>query len=77
VSTSSKEPQALTKTQFGILLGVLALCAVAALVAMGSMGDKHGVCPTPTQDSYPVNASCFTTYQNLEQTGVIGYQPAS
>ena len=77
MSTSSKEPQALTKTQLGILLGVLALCAVAALIAMGSMGDKHGVCPTDTQESRPANASCWVTYQNLDQTGVIGYQSAS
>jgi hypothetical protein len=77
VSTSSKEPQALTKKQFGVLLVVLALCAVAAVVSMASMGDKHGVCPTDTQVSRPANASCWVTYQNLEQTGVIGYQPAS
>ncbi len=77
MSTSSKEPQALTKVQFGILLMVLALCAGAAVVAMAGMGSQHGVCPTETQDSRPANASCFVTYQHLDKTGVIGYQPAS
>ncbi|HEX7105375.1 MAG TPA: hypothetical protein VF218_05365 [Acidothermaceae bacterium] len=77
MSTSSKEPQALTKVQFAALLIVLAICGVLALISLAGAAGKHGVCPSETQDSRPANASCFATYNNLEQTGVLGVSPKS
>ncbi len=77
MSTSTKEPQALTKAQFGALLVVLVACGVLALIALSGAAGKHGVCPGPRQDSRPTNASCYVTYDNLAKTGVIGYPSAS
>lgn len=77
MSTSTKEPQALTKPQFAVLLVVLVVCGVLALISLGGAAGKHGACPSETQDSRPANAACYVTYKNLDQTGVIGFQPAS
>jgi hypothetical protein len=77
VSTSSKEPKALTKVQFGMLLVLLAVCGIAALVAMGGVAGKHGQCPSETQTSRPGNASCYATYQNQSNTGIVGIAPRS
>ena len=77
MSTSSKDPQALTKAQFGALLVVLVVCGVLALISLAGAAGKHGACPSETQDSRPVNASCYVTYDNLAKTGVIGFQSAS
>lgn len=77
MSTSTKEPQALTKPQFAVLLVVLVVCGVLALISLAGAAGKHGQCPSETQDSRPANASCYTTYQHLDQTGVVGYQAAS
>ncbi len=77
MSTSTKEPQALTKAQFGVLLVVLVVCGVLALISLAGAAGKHGQCPSETQDSRPANASCYVTYDNLDKTGVIGYQSAS
>jgi hypothetical protein len=77
VSTSTKEPQALTKAQFGLLLVVLLICGVLAVISLAGAAGKHGVCPTVTQDSRPANASCYVTYNNLDKTGVVGFQSAS
>jgi hypothetical protein len=72
VSTSSKDPKALTRVQFGGLLAVLAVCAILTLVVLGNVAGKHGVCPGETQASRPGNASCYAAYQNQEKTGVVG-----
>ena len=72
MSTSSKDPKALTKVQFGVLLAVLLVCAAGALVAMSQVAGKHGICPGETQTSRPGNASCYAAYQNQSKTGVVG-----
>ena len=77
MSTSTKEPQALTKVQFGVLLAVLIVCGVLAVISLAGAAGKHGICPSETQDSRPANAACYVTYDNLDKTGVIGYQSAS
>ena len=77
MSTSTKEPQALTKAQFTVMLVVLAICGVLALISLSGAAGKHGVCPSETQTSRPANASCYVTYDNLEQTGVLGVSSKS
>ena len=72
VSTSSKDPKALSRVQFGMLLVLLAACGIVTLVVMSGVAGKHGVCPGETQTSRPGNASCYAAYQNQAKTGVAG-----
>ncbi|MGH8891272.1 MAG: hypothetical protein ACRDV3_16115 [Acidothermaceae bacterium] len=72
MSTSSKDPKALTKVQFGVLLLVLVICGVVTLVVMGGVAGKHGVCPGETQTSRPGNADCYAAYRHQDKTGVVG-----
>lgn len=77
MARSSREPKALTKAQFATVLGFLVLCGVAAIIAMSAMGASHGVCPTDTQMSRPGNATCWTSYQQQDETGVVGFPKVS
>jgi hypothetical protein len=77
VSTSSKEPKALTKPQFGALLVVLAICGVAALVVLAGVAGKHGRCPSEGQTSRPSKNTCYAAYQYQQKTGVVGTPPKS
>lgn len=72
MSTSSKDPKALTKVQFGMLLVVLVICGVVTLVVMGGVAGKHGKCPGETQTSRPGNASCYAAYRHQETSGIVG-----
>jgi hypothetical protein len=79
VSTSRKEPKALTKAQFGGLLAVLAVCAALALLTMAGVAGKHGECPTDPNSSRAASPTCWATYNHLDETGVVGIpaKPAS
>ena len=77
MATSSRDPKALSRAHFGMLLALLAVCGIVTLVVMSGVAGKHGVCPTDTQTSRPGNASCWAAYQNQDQTGVVGIKPAS
>jgi len=72
VSTSSQDPKALTRVQFGVLLVVLMICGVVTLVVMGGVAGKHGTCPGETQTSRPGNADCYAAYRHQDKTGVVG-----
>jgi hypothetical protein len=77
MARSSREPKALTKAQFASVLSLLVLCGVAAIIAMSAMGASHGVCPTENQMSRPGNATCWTSYQQQDKTGVVGFPQVS
>jgi hypothetical protein len=72
VATSSKEPKALSRVQFAVIMGVLAACAIAALVSVGAMVAEKRVCPSETQTSRPGNATCWASYVHQDKTGVVG-----
>jgi hypothetical protein len=75
VSASSKDPSSLSKPQFAVALGLLAVCIVVTLVVMAGVAGKHGRCPGETQVSRPGAASCYAAYQNQDKTGVVGIAP--
>lgn len=75
MSSSTKDPSSLSKVQFAIALGVLAVCAVVTLVLMAGVAGKHGRCPGETQVSRPGAATCYAAYQNQNKTGVVGIAP--
>lgn len=77
MSTSSKDPKALTRVQFGLLLAVLVACGAVTLLVMAGVAGKHGKCPSETQTSRPGNATCYPAYQNQFKTGVVGIPPAA
>jgi hypothetical protein len=77
VSTSSKDPKALTRVQFGLLLLVLVACGAVTLAVMAGVAGKHGKCPTDTQTSRPGNEACWPAYQHQIKTGVVGIPPAA
>lgn len=77
MSTSKKEPKALTKVQFGGLLAVLAVCMALALLSMAGVAGKHGQCPSDPNSAQAVSPTCWATYHNLDNTGVVGVAPKS
>ena len=77
MATSSKDPKALSKAHFGMLLGLLAVCGIVTLVVMSGVAGKHGQCPTETQTSRPGNADCYASYVHQDNTGVVGIPVAS
>jgi hypothetical protein len=77
VSTSKKEPKALSKVQFGGLLAVLAVCIALAFLTMAGVAGKHGQCPDDPNSSRTASPTCWATYNNLDDTGVVGVAPKS
>jgi len=67
----------LSRIQFFVILGAMAVAGVLALVVLASVAGKHGTCPTPTQISRPGASKCWAAYDNQIQHGVVGHAAAS
>jgi hypothetical protein len=77
VSAKSYADRPLSRIQFWLILGAMAVSGVLALVVLGSVAGKHGTCPTETQISRPGASSCWAAYDNQIHHGVVGHAAAS
>jgi hypothetical protein len=77
VSAMRYADRPLSRIQFWVVLGAMAVSGVLALVVLSSVAGKHGTCPTPSQISRPGASICWAAYDNQSHHGVVGHPAAS
>ena len=77
MSAMSYADRPLSRMQFWVVLGAMAVSGVLALVVLASVAGKHGTCPTASQITRPSASSCWAAYDNQIHHGVVGHAAAS